>query len=319
MDKLIISYKYRHDWYVGEIYKYFHEQLIEKYPKVKFEFIENDDFKNKHSIGDYNNNLPSVLNQYNFLIINPKNEKTYINSLNDYAPFTVYPGSGAEKFDIQKFSFCSNFNDEIIKPIKHYNPTPSFYILENFSDLERVRKYREVKRKIEKAHFLGLMYGKRIDYMEILKDSEYFNIQSKDRPEFFRTKETYFETISQYNMSLSIDGAAKICHRDIECMGIGNLLIRETLEIKTHDQLLPNVHYYEILNPMEKNNFSSHTEENKKLYKELIEGRIKEITKNKKEFNRIRKEGINWYEKNCLPDKQFELMNYFTENLNILL
>jgi hypothetical protein len=318
MDKIIISYKYRHDWYVGEIYRYFHKSLIEQYPTVNFEFVENDEFKKFHNIGDYNGNLPSVLNQYNFLLINPKNNKTYINSLNDFAPFTVYPGSGAEIFDIQKFSFCSNFNDSITEPIKKYNPTPSFYILENFSDLDRVRRYRNTKRTINKAHFLGLMYGKRFDYLEIFKDSIYFDIQPKDRLEFFKTKEQYFEKISQYKMSLSIDGAAKICHRDIECLGVGNLLLRETLEIKMHDQLLPNIHYLEILTPEEKINFSSHNEEIKKIYKKLVEDRVEETIKNKRKVNKIIKEGINWYEQNCLPQKQFELINKFTDNLNIL-
>jgi hypothetical protein len=318
MDKLIVSYKYRHDWYVGEIYRFFHQRLVEKYPKIKFEFIENDDFKNTHKLGDYSNNLPSVLNQYNFLLINPINNKTYINSLNDFAPFTVYPGSGVEIFDVQKFSFCSNFDESIIEPIKKYNPTPSFYILENFSDLDRVQRFRKVKRTIDKAHFLGLMYGKRFDYLEIFKDSDYFDIQPKDRPEFFKTKEQYFEKISQYKMSLSIDGAAKICHRDIECIGVGNLLLRETLEIKMNDPLLPNIHYLEILKPDEKRNFSSHNEESKKYFKELVEDRIQNTIKNKRKTNKIIKEGINWYEQNCLPEKQFQLIDKFTNNLDIL-
>lgn len=317
MDKLIISYKYRNDWYVGEIYKFFHQKLVEKYPKIKFEFIENDDFKNIHKIGDYNNGLPSVLNQYNFLLVNPYNNKTYINSLNDFAPFTVYPGSGVEKFDVQKFTCCSNYEDKLIDPIKQFNPSPSFYILENFSDLERVQRFRNKKRTINKGHFLGLMYGKRLDYLEIFRNSTYLDIQSKDKPEFFKTKEQYFEKISQYKMSLSIDGAAKICHRDIECLGVGNLLLRESLEIKMHDPLLPNVHYLEILTPDEKINFSSHNEESKKYYKDLVEDRILSTIKNKKKVNKIINEGISWYEKNCLPEKQFEIIDSFTKNLSI--
>ena len=138
MDKLIISYKHRHDWYVGEIYRFFHQRLIEKYPKIKFEFIENDEFKNLHKLSDYNNNLPSVLNQYNFLLVNPTNNKTYINSLNDFAPFTVYPGSGVEIFDVQKFSFCSNFDDNIIEPINGLSVPGSIKLIYRQSTFFRI-------------------------------------------------------------------------------------------------------------------------------------------------------------------------------------
>lgn len=317
MDELVISYKHRSDWYVGELHKYFYEQFVKKYPKIKFKFIENNDFQFKYNLGDYSNNYPSILNQYNFIITNPKNDKTYINSLNDFAPFCLYPNSGVENFDVVKFSFSSNFSKDLLLPIITYNPTPSFYILENFSDLIRVEKYRNIKREINKAHFLGLMYGKRFDYATVFNQSELFDIQSKDNPNFFKDKDSYFETISKYTMSLSIDGAAKICHRDIESLGIGNLLVREVLEIELHDQLIPNVHYLQILNNEEKSTFSSHNEETKKYFKELIEDRILSTISNQKKTKKIINEGISWYQRNCLPKNQFNLVDTFTKNLSI--
>lgn len=318
MDKLIISYKHMNDWYVGEIHKYFHERFVLEYPSIKFEFVENNELKQRYNLGDYSQNFPSILNQYNFILINPKNNHTYVNSLNDFAPFCLYPNSGVENFDVKKFTFCSNFSDNLLDPIKKYNPEPSFYILENFSDLNRIKKYRTKKRTINKAHFLGLIYGVRSAYQEIFEDSEFFEFRSKSDPQFFKDKEGYFDLISNYKMSFSVDGAAKICHRDIESIGVGNLLIRESLEIKTHSPLIPDIHYIELIKPEEKGLITSHDQQ-KKYFKELLEDRLKEKISNHKKNKEIIQNGINWFDENCIPEKQFELVNSFTNNLQILI
>ena len=48
MSKLIVSYHYMHDWYVGEIHKYFYERLCEKYPNIDFEYVPSDEMQNKN-------------------------------------------------------------------------------------------------------------------------------------------------------------------------------------------------------------------------------------------------------------------------------
>lgn len=319
MDELIISYKHMNDWYVGEIHRYFHKKFEEKYKNIKFTFIENNEIKSKYNIGDFESNFPSIFNQYNFLLINPKNNAAYVNSLNDFAPFCLYPNRGTEIFDVKKFTFCSNFNDDILEPIRKFNPEPSFYILENFSDLERIKKFRHKKRKYNKAYFLGLMYGSRNTYKNILSDSMYFEILSRRDEGNHKEKEEYFDTISDYSMSFNVDGAAKICHRDVESIGVGNLLVRETLEIKTYDPLIPNVHYLEIINSSEKKLLSDHDETTRIYYKKLIEDRLSDVMSDSKRMNEIIHEGVNWFDKNCTPESQFNLVDSFTQNLNLLL
>ena len=94
-------------------------------------------------------------------------------------------------------------------------------------------------------------------------------------------------------------------------------VVREVLEIELHDQLIPNVHYLQILNNEEKSAFSSHNEETKKYFKELIEDRILSTISNQKKTKKIINEGISWYQRNCLPKNQFNLVDTFTKNLSI--
>jgi hypothetical protein len=201
-------------------------------------------------------------------------------------------------------------------PIRQYNPQPSFYILENFSDVDRVVKYRNRTKKLNKVQFLGLLYGRRLIYNDILKDSKFFHFKSKDTN--WKSKDDYFDEISKYKMSLSLDGAAKICHRDIECIGIGNLLVRERLETTLFNPLIPNQHYFELITPEEKGLLSSSTEENIIFYKKLLQDRVKNFISDKKQVKKIIKEGIDWYDKNCIPDKQFKILESLTDNLEIL-
>ena len=191
-----------------------------------------------------------------------------------------------------------------------------FYILENFSDVDRVVKYRNRTKKLNKVQFLGLLYGRRLIYNDILKDSKFFHFKSKDTN--WKSKDDYFDEISKYKMSLSLDGAAKICHRDIECIGIGNLLVRERLETTLFNPLIPNQHYFELITPEEKGLLSSSTEENIIFYKKLLQDRVKNFISDKKQVKKIIKEGIDWYDKNCIPDKQFKILESLTDNLEIL-
>ena len=301
-----------HDWYVGEIYQYIANKFIEKYQNIHFVIIDSYQYQKKYNLSDYGQHFPSVLNQYNFVLHNTDNNKAFINSLNDHAPFCFYPGGGADSFDIQSCAFCSNYTDAAIEPILKYNPTPSFYILENWSDLERVKRYRDKIRSKNKAYFLGLIHGRRSDFLNLFSGSNLFDFYDKSNPLFFKNKEEYFAELSEYSMSFSVDGVAKICHRDIESLAIGNLLVREYLEIQTHNLLIPNQHYLEIITKEEKSTFFT-----KPDAIELLEDRLR-TAMNHHSSKDIIEEGILWYDQNCTPDKQFAIIDSISHNLEIL-
>jgi len=319
MKKIITVYNYHaHDWYVGELYRYFIERLKEQYSTIYFEVTDSYEFQKKYNLNDYNTNFPTILNKYNFVLYNPENDKTFINSLNDYAPFCLYPNGGVEYFDVKCFSFAPNHSDDLIKPILQYNPTPSFYILENWSDIEKINQYKKTKKQIKKAYFLGLLYGRRISYEKSLKNSDLFDIQ--DKRFNYKNKDDYYATLSQHLMSFGVDGAAKICYRDIESLGLGCLLVREKLDIKTYNPLIENKHYIELITPKEKLLIDQYGElGDMSDISKLLEDRIDDILSDDDRINYIIHEGLNWYENNCLPSKQFEMIENMTNNLEILI
>lgn len=307
-----IVYNYMHDWYVGEIHNYIANKFIQKYPSINFTIVDSYEYQKKYNLSDYGNYFPSIINRYNLIFHNTDNNKVFINSLNDHAPFCFYPGGGAEYFDIQLCSFCSNYTEENIKPILKYNPTPSFYILENWSDLERIKKYRSTIRDKNKAYFLGLIYGNRLNFLNLFANSQLFSFYDKSNPIFFKNKDEYFAELSSYSMSFSVDGAAKICHRDIESLGVGNLLVREFLEIQTYNPLIPNQHYLELIKNEEKSILFSISN-----ILEILEDRLRSSI-DTNQYKNILQEGLTWYEKNCTPDNQFSIIESISHKLEIL-
>jgi hypothetical protein len=297
------------DWYVGEIYQYIIQQFIEKYPNIQFKITDNKSFSLKYGI-DIDVYKNSIANIYNLLIYNPENNKLFVNSLNDYAPCCLMNGTGVEKFNLVGFGCVSNHNQYNIDTFKSFNLIPSFYILENMSDLERIKKYKSKPRKYNYAYFLGLLYGRRNEYFEIFKDSNLVKINNKNND--WKNRDDYFDTLSDYNMSFSMDGAALICHRDIESLGIGNILIREHLDVKMYDPLLPNIHYVEIITKKEKE--TMHLNQ----CKELIINRIEDFINDNKLVSNYLNECENWFNRNCTPINQFKIIDNITNNLELL-
>lgn len=297
-----------HDWYAGEIHHYILKKFVEKYPNIKFSVFDNASFAKKYDLPNIEKN--SIANIYNLLIYNPNNNKLFINSLNDYAPCCLLEGTGVEKFNIAGFGCVSNHTDYYVKNFKNYNLLPSFYILEKTSDIKRIEKLRNKPRIYNSAYFLGLIHSKRSFYVNVFKDCEVIKIF--DKTKHWKNRDDYFEELSNYKMSFSMDGAAIVCHRDIESIGIGNILVRESLDIKMFEPLIPNVHYIEILTKEEKTANLIH-------YKDIILDRVNSFISNESKTNDMLKECQKWFLNNCLPDSQFNIVDKLTNNLEILI
>lgn len=305
------------DWYVGEIYKFFSEELIKKYTSISFEIHDILELQKQYNIYDYSKHgTPSFFNKYNFIIHNSQNNKTFINSLHDYAPLCLHSDSGVENFDVQCFGFSSNYRIDSIESIKRYNPTPSFYVLEHLSDLQKIEEYKSVNKNIKKIFFLGLMHSSRPCVQKVLKNNELFDIKDKSLSGNYKHKKEYFEEASKYSMHLGLDGAAKICYRDLEAFGLGSILIRENLNIQTFNPIIPNEHYVEIITEKEK---SFWCDENYSTELELlINNRLNEFLQDNERLAHLTNNGREWYYNNCLPDKQFNILEQLTRNLEIL-
>jgi len=311
---LTVSYNpFGVDWFVGQFYSKFTE-FLNKIPNVNINYIHLNDFAEKYDCDvNYMNGFPSVFNVYNLIIMNNDNNKTFIHSWHDYAPAILEIGSGIEKFDVVKFACSSRLTQSIIDIHKNIIIQPSTYILENISDLDLIEKYKNSNKLYDKIYMNAKWYGAREYYYNILSSSDRFVLKRKDFGDYL-DKEEYFKEFSQYKFALNLDGAAKICYRDLEAFGLGILSIREHLDMLTYEQLISNKHYLEIIDDDIKSKIHNISEKNYIL--EKIETKLNEaLTSGQYEY--IINEAFGWYERNCLLENQIKIMYSFLNDFEI--
>jgi hypothetical protein len=313
--KLTVSYHHLyHDWFVGEFYIKFAEHLssihgIEIEYKNLSELAQNYGCKT-----DYNNGLPSMFSPYNLLIKNEETGKTFVHSWHDYAPAILVNGSGIENFDVAKFSCVSRLDQGIID---NYHGTakiqPSTYILESASDFDFIEKYKNTEKTFDKVYFNALCHGIRERYIDVLSQSERFNVKKKDKGGWL-PKEKYYEEMSQHKFGMNLDGVAKICYRDLESFGLGTLLLREYLDVLTYEPLEVGKHYVNLIDDDIKSKISDDTQISYVI--EKLENGINEIVTSG-QYDYIINEARGWYDRNCLPENQIKIMHSFLEEFEI--
>jgi len=313
---LTISYtNLYHNWYVGEFYTAFHEKL-KNLEGINLEYTNIRDLASYYNTqSDYSNGFPSIFSPYNLIITNRINGKTFVHSWHDYAPAMLCNGSGIELFDVVKFACVSRLEESFIQN----NNTnifiqPSIYLLENWNEHVLIENHRHSEKTIDKIFFNGLCYGVREQYMKLLNTSKSFDFKRKDGPDY-KNKEDYYLQMSSYKYGLSLDGAAKICYRDIEYFGMGILSFRERLNILTYDPILPDVNYIELIDDDIKSKIYDPNQTEYIINK--LENSLFEIFSDKERINYILNNSRSWYEKNCLPESQMKIMFSFLEDLTI--
>jgi hypothetical protein len=312
--KLIVSYKvFYSNWYVGAFYEMFFN-FLKTFKNIEFEYISMEDMAQKYNFPTtgYIGTQPSIFNPYNLIIQNVENNKTFIHSWNDMAPSMMENETGIKNFDVVLFSCVSSLtNDLYEKYSKKYNIVPSFYILEDLNEHTYIEKYRHNEKTNEKILFNGRCYGVRTLFKNLLQENAYFEFKDK---QYNIDKETYYKEISKYKYGFNLDGAAKICYRDIEYFGIGMVLFRDELKIMTYNPLIPNEHYFVIIDDDIKNAISDN--KNRKYTIDKIESNIKYVFNNF-DIDKVVKNAREWYELNTLPNNQLKIMYSFLDDFKI--
>lgn len=315
MSNLLVSFdQYQNDWYVGELYKSFIEYLKNK--NISINYINIKELSNQYN---HNYSIDSIFSIYNLIITNIDTKKTFIHSLYDGAPAMMDRYSGIENFDIAAFSCCSNLTPEIYdKYSTKYTIFPSFYILENFSDINYIEQYyqeKKTKNKQLKCYFNGLCYGHRGIFKQALKNNKYFCFKDKSEPSSFQQKIDYYNELSNCKFGLSLNGAAQICYRDVEYFGLGILCLREKLNILTDSPLIQNTHYINLIDD----------EINKLLYNHnwielnnALNNKIKKYIINDLYAEDIINNAKNWYNNNIKLESQHKILYKFLEKSGVL-
>jgi hypothetical protein len=303
-----------HNWYVGEFYIKFIEHLKKMYG-IQIEYKNSAEIAKTYNISsDYNNGLPSCLSPYNLLLINEENNKTFIHSWHDYAPAILAEGSGINNFDVVKFSCVSRLDETILDWYQgNAKIQPSIYLLENTSDLDYIEKYKNNKKIYNKVYFNALSYGIRSRYIDVLSNSEMFEMKKKDKGGWL-PKDKYYEEISQYKFGMNLDGVARICYRDLELFGLNILSIREKLNVLTYEPIISGKHYVELIDDDIKSKINDDSQI--KYVIDKLENELSELTQNGK-YEYIINEARSWYDRNCLVDNQIKILTSFLEDFEI--
>jgi hypothetical protein len=314
---LIAHYNHMyHNWYVGELYK----KLLDKISEIEginLEIRHTNELSSHMNIPtDYHNGLPSILSCYNLLIQNKDNGKTFIHSFQDYAPAMLDDRSGISNFDVSMFACASRLDQTFIDTFSHKTIVqPSIYILELLDEHNMIEKNRFNPKINPKLYFNGLCYGIRETYRNILSQSEFFDFRKKDTAEFYKSKELYYNELSNYKNGFNLDGAAKICYRDLEYFGMGTLLFREKLDVLTYEPIIDGRHYVTIIDDDIKSKI--HDPSNYDYIINKLENNIKEIIENEKLVTDIVGEARGYFERNVLPENQVEILFSFLKDFEI--
>lgn len=315
MDTLVVSYEQGYgDWYVSEFYKHFHKTLCERYPNVKFKYTPLTKLAERFSATFDNGN--TLFNWYNFVLYNEVADKFFVHSWYDYAP-EIVKYCISKQLNVVTFSCVSNLTQELVEEHKHIiKIQPSVYCLENWTDFELIQQARGNKKKYNRCYYNGLSYGNRKTVLDELKKFSFFDIKDKTDREDFRQKQDYFYDISEYRFGLSLNGAANICYRDLELFGLGILNLRQSKAFLTADPLIKDIHYIDFVDEKLIQALQHDTEKAHILIVQKIE-EVVEFSNNSL-ANSMIEESLLWFEKNCKPENQVNILNSFLEELTIL-
>jgi hypothetical protein len=169
--------------------------------------------------------------------------------------------------------------------------------------------------RLDNIYFNGLCYGERDAYKNLLSTNQLFIFKNKSSPSDYLDKSNYFNEISKYKFGLSLNGAAKICYRDLEYFGLGILCLREPLHIKTNDPLIDGVHYITLLDDDIRSRLYYESEH--KYIMEKITDKINLINSND-DYIEIIKNARQWFEDNCLPTSQIKKLELFLNDCGII-
>jgi hypothetical protein len=216
------------------------------------------------------------------------------------------------------FSGVSNINQNFIS--SRSNVQPSVYCLEYWSDHERLNLFENTAKQNLKAYFAGLPHGVRVHIMETLAQNIFFEIH--DKTKLYIQKNDYYKKIADSYFGLSFNGAANICYRDLELFKLKTLNLRQPLNCLTYEPIVENVHYYNFLDESLTQKIISYHAFNQ-ITKEdicnLVQDKVTEVTDffYTKHYTEMIEESYRWFQRNCTPQAQFNIIFSFLKEFSI--
>jgi len=269
----------------------FFTKIKELRPDIEFNFINSvplrvEATKNKLYFGGNSKYGVSYM-----MVINQSNKKYFLISYWDAIKdiFEAGPLINYNLSLLQELITTSGVvvDDVRFKPIPYLNYTPFSYVpntpeIENI--IETLYNLNLPKTIPDRPRFRN--YPNDAFRRYILQDSRFDSI---DKREHMLTPADYMAELNQHKINFSANGHAEICHRDMEILGLGNVLLRTKLVTKFHNELIPNYHYIAV----DVKDFTDH-----KAITDKIIDKYNEIKNDTALLDFIGKNGREWYVNN---------------------
>lgn len=174
-----------------------------------------------------------------------------------------------------------------VDAVLHEQIIPSSYCVLNTDIANKIDIVNKnfIQKSNNKLLFRGYLHSERYFLNEAIKNNTNQILQIfENRIPYLN----YVDELNSYMIGLSLNGAAEICNRDMEILGVGSVLLRPKL-IKTnfHNPLIENFHYvsYDVC-------------ENQTEQLEIILDKYNQIINDKEYMFFIANNGNEWYRNN---------------------
>jgi hypothetical protein len=262
-------------WNVLLVYQKFFNWFKEKYTEHNVVYRNSDPEKRGNPSGPHS---PHVM-----VIRNLDNQKYIIVSYWDRAIELTWPGC---HWDVE------NRVDLVTSSGVHFPMefTPFSYICHS-NDFEKVAEVNKIpfeQKESKPLLFRGYLYNERKIFQTMYPD-----LVTEER----KGTVDYFQELNERKICLSFNGAAEICHRDMEILSAGSVLFRPELSQVFYNKLIPNYHYLSV--PKERDPI---------LQFKLLLDKYEEVKNNDELLSEIANNGYEWYKKNGTTDSNVELL-----------
>jgi hypothetical protein len=263
------------DWSVLHVFDKFYKKFINENPHIECTYVSSGMFHNGNPSGIYS---PHIMT-----IINLDTKKYLIVSYWDRAIELTWECCGWEPQNMVELISSSGTKPEM-------NFTPYTYLPYSiiFDNLSKNSKKMEEKERNE-LEFRGFLYNERLSLSKI------GDIKINDKKLF--PVEKYFEELTNNKICLSLNGAAEICHRDIEIFSAMSALLRPKLNLQFHNELIPDYHY-----------ISFEMDNNPIVLNKIILDRYNEVKDDIEFLRYISENGYQWYLENGTIDSNVRIL-----------
>ena len=278
--------------------KYF-KKIKELRPDIEFNFVnaveKREEARDKTYFGH-----ASMYGPFYCMIKNRANNKyiliSYWDSIKDIFE------SRFSHFDLSSMvelitSIGVTVNDIEFRPISYLKYTPFGYISlspENERVAEDLVKLDIAKINPDRPKFRNFPNDPFRQF--IMADKRFDGIDRRDNNLSIRE---YMEELNASKINLNINGHGEICHRDMEVLALGNVLLRPKFVVQFHEPLIPDFHYIAV----DFNNYRDYQTTADKLI-----NKYNEVKDNKELLDFIGKNAREWYLRNGCTDGNADLL-----------